>query len=314
MKTIAHFVLLTCVAIGGLAVPASAAKGGKAPGAPAGPVLPSVKLRHLIDETLPKINGLAGPNAVKDRTALVEVQADYTAKYNLASATDKPMYQAAVVVMNALVGAVDEHDQAVANFRYSKSVHGPQDKKDMDISNTHQGWGSGRTAEANNAKENKENSDSHKALLAKEEMMNRGAIEAWTNRAGQIRAAVEQVYANELVVEKQTVALRAAAVAATTPAATPPPKPKPQTPTQASAAEQYSPVGTWTGEKSLWVLNEDGTFKHGTGGGEWSWKDQSKGALTLKWKNGRESNATFSPDGRSLQVDLLAGGQATLKR
>jgi hypothetical protein len=127
---------------------------------------------------------------------------------------------------------------------------------------------------------------------------------------------VEQVYANELVVEKQTVALRAAAtVAATTPAATPQPKPKLQPPTtQTSAAEQYSPAGTWTGEKSLWVLNEDGTFKHGTGGGEWSWKDQSKGALTLKWKNGRESNAAFSPDGHSLQVDLLTGGQATLKR
>jgi hypothetical protein len=259
-----------------------------------------------MDTTLPKINGLGPKTAPINRTALIEVQADYVARAQLATPADQPMYQAAVAVMNTLIAAIDEHDKAVANFRYSNSVHGAQDKKDAEVTNA---VGNGR---ANNAKQNKENADSRRALLAKEEFMNKGVIDMWTTRAAQLRAGVEQAYATELVIEKQTVAARSATVAAVAPPA--PPKPKPAK-TESSAAEMDSPAGTWTGNSAKWEFKADGTYTNGHGGGgQWEFTNQSKGEMELKWRNGAVRKAIFSADGHSLEVVLVNGEPLTLKR
>ena len=284
------------------AAPAFAAKGNKAADAMPRKPLPSVQLRHLIDSTLPKINNLAGANAVGNRTNLTMVQANFAAEAQAAPAGERAMYQAANGAMAALIGAVDEHDKAVANFRYSKGVHGPQDTKDAEISNTHTGRGSGRTAEANNVKQNKENADSHRELVEKEKFLSKGSIEAWTVRAGQLRAAVEQAYASELVAEKQMVAARTlpTPVAVVKPA----PKPKPVEPPKKehSAAEEYSPVGTWAGPGNNIEMKEDSTFTRGGGGGTWAWTNQNKGELDLNYKNRGVSKGVFSTDGQALEV------------
>ena len=305
MKT--RFSALLCLILAS-AVPVSAAKGGKAAGkaaATAEKALPSAQLHRVIDTTLPKINSLVPKNGAINRTALIEVQVDYVAKAQVATPADQPMYQAAAAVMHTLIAAVDEHDKAVANFRYSKSVHGPQDTKDSELTNA---VGNGR---ANNAKQNKENADSRRELLAKEDFMNKGVIDTWTTRAAQLRASVEQAYATEFVIEKKTIAVRSATVAAVTPPA--PPKPKPVK-KESSAAEQYSPVGSWPGDKLPWVFKEDGVFQHGSGGGEWKWQNQSKGELELKWKSGKSTKGTFSADGHTLEVAGPAGRPETLKR
>ena len=67
------------------ATPAFAAKGNKGADAPRKP-LPSVQLRRLIDGTLPKINNLAGGNAVGNRTNLAMVQANFAAEAQAAPA------------------------------------------------------------------------------------------------------------------------------------------------------------------------------------------------------------------------------------
>jgi hypothetical protein len=270
--------------------------------------LPSTKLRRWIDNTLPKINNLAGQNQVGNRTALVMAQADFAASAKVAPAAEQPMYHSAVAVMDTLIGAVDEHDKAVANFRYSKTVHGPQDTKDEEISNTHRGVGSGRTAEANNAKQNKENADSRRELIEKEKFLSKGSIDTWTTRAGQLRAAVEEAYGTELVAEKQVIAARTQKVE--------PPKTKPVPKrTVASAAEEYSPVGTWTGGRGgTYVLKEDNTWTFDQAGGTWAWTNQSKGELELTGRSGKVFKGVFAKGGRTLEITRPNGVTGTFTR
>ena len=271
-----------------------------------------MQLRRLIDGTLPKINNLAGGNAVGNRTNLTMVQADFAAGAQAAPVAERAMYQAANGAMAALIGAVDEHDKAVANFHYSKDVHGPQDTKDEEISSTHRGWGSGRTAEANNAKQNKENADSRKELLEKEKFLSKGSIEAWTVRAGQLRAAVEQAYTNELVAEKQMVAARVQPVVVAV--VKPVPKPVEPPKKEHSAAEEYSPVGTWTGPGNNIEMREDNTFSRGGGGGTWAWTNQNKGELDLHFKNRGVFKGIFSADGKGLDLTLPNGNSQKYSR
>lgn len=299
-----RFTLLICLTLSN-ALPVFAAKGGKASAKSAEKALPSVQLHRLIETTLPKINHLGPKNAVSNRTTLIEAQVNYVAKAQTAPPAEQPMYRAAAGVMNTLILAVDEHDKAVANFHYSKGVHGPQDTKDSEVTNA---VGNGR---ANNAKQNKENADSRKELLAKEAFMSKGAIDSWTVRAAQLRAGVEQAYAAELMAEKQTVV---AAVPPPPPATKTPPKPKPAK-KESSAADQYSPAGSWASDGPPWVFNEDGTFTNGHGGGgEWKWKNQSNGELELKWRAGAVRKGTFSANGHSLEVEKQGGQPITLKR
>jgi hypothetical protein len=269
-----------------------------------GKALPSARLRQMIDTTLPRISSLT-PKQRPNREALATAHAEWTALAQTAPAAQQPTYAAAASVVQALLAAVDEHAKAVEDFRYSKSVHGAQDNKDVDISN---GGQLGGTARANNAKQNKMNADDRKALLQKEAFMNTGVAEQWKVRTAQIGTAVEQLYTTELVTEKQRVAARSA-----TPAPLPVP-PKPAT-SSSSAAEAYSPVGTWKVPKGNWTLSDDGTFTTAVGGkGTWQWGDRSKRELELKWQKLGDGKAIFSEDGRTLQVTLPKGGQTTLTR
>lgn len=298
--------LFTAVLILAVA-PAFAAKGNRAADAAPRQPQPSVQLRRLIDSTLPKINNLAGANAVGNRTNLTMAQANFAAEAQAAPAAEQAMYQAANGTLAALIGAVDEHDQAVANFRYSKGVHGPQDTKDAEISSTHRGVGSGRTAEANNAKQNKENADSRRELLEKEKFLSKGSIDIWTVRAGQLRAAVERAYTAELVAEKQLVAARTPPPVV---AVVKPPAPKPVvTPPKKehSAAEEYSPVGTWTGPGKNLELRADNTFTRGAADGTWAWTNQGKGELDLRFKNGNVGKGVFVTKGEGLEMTLPSG-------
>lgn len=280
------------------------AQGAKAKGPGAGPALPSARLRQMIDNTLPRISNLNERGPQPNRAALAAAHAEWTALAQTAPPVQQPTYAAAAGVVQALLGAVDEHSKAVADFHYSKSVHGPQDKKDMDISNGGQAPG---TAWANNAKQNKENADNRKALLQKEQFMNTGAMDQWKVRVAQIGTAVEQAYTAEIVTEKQMVAARTA-----TPAPAPPPPPASSA---TSASEAYSPVGTWKAPKGQWTLTDDGNFTTPTGGkGTWQWGDRAKRELELKWSKLGDGKAIFSGDGKTLQITLPKGGQTTLTR
>jgi len=272
------------------ATPIFAAKHSDKPATP----MPSVQLRHMIDTTLVKIADITNPKRTFNRTPLTEAQADFTAKAQTAAPAQQPMYQAAQNVIANLVGAVEEHEKAVADFQYSKNLHGPQDRQNEDITNARRagnGW-------ANNAKQNKENADSRAALLDKEKFLSNGTVATWSQRVGQIHDAVEQAYAAELVAEKQLAML-------TPPAATPAPKPAPKT-REPSAGEQYSPVGAWRPDNSKprrFSIKEDNTVTggmHAEFNGTWKWTDQSKRALTINWADGITMDFSFSGDGRTL--------------
>ena len=200
--------------------------------------MPSARLRLMIDHTLASIVPFPNAKPAANRAALTEAQAEWTALAQTAPAAQQPTYTAAANLVQMLLAAEAEHDKAIADYHYSKKVHGPQDRQDLEISNAGEHSG---TAFANNAKQNKENADNHKALLQKEEFMNKGAIDQWKVRTEQLRALIEQAYTQELVTEKQMVMAKNT---------TPPPAPAPPRPkSEPSAAEAYSPVGTWTAPK-----------------------------------------------------------------
>ncbi|MDR3406579.1 MAG: hypothetical protein P4L99_29105 [Chthoniobacter sp.] len=285
----------------------------KSPGKPAGKPstpAPSAQLRHEIDTTLPKITNISNPKQKPiDRTKLIELQADYTAKAQVAPPAQQPMYHAALVVVTNLVGAVEEHEKAVADYRYSNNVHGKQDREDAKVSNWQRGPDAGGAARADNAKQNMENAASRAALLQKEKFMNQGAIATWTQRVSQIHDLVEQSYVTELVAEKQMAM-------STPPAPPPPPPPAPPTSTGASASQAYSPAGTWTGPNGKWTLTDDGNFTNPTGRkGTWQWADRTKRELGLQWQKPLgDGKAVFSADGKSLEITLPKGGQVSLTR
>lgn len=253
--------------------------------------LPSVRLRHLIDTTLPRISSLTPkPKQEPDRTAVAAAHSQWAALAVTAPPAEQATYTAAANVAQALISAIDEHAKAVADYHYSKVVHGPQERQNMDISNGNQRSG---TAWANNAKQNKENADSRKELLRKEAFMNKGMIDQWTVRTAQIGTAVEQVYTAELVTEQRMVAARN----------TPPPPPPPSVPvsTQATASQAYSPVGTWKAEKGPnFIIKGDGSVVRGNNSGTWKWTDQNKGNLHIMWTSGVTGDLNFPADGQTL--------------
>jgi hypothetical protein len=274
------------------AAPIFAAKSAGKPSTPA----PSVRLRHMIDTTLPKLGNITNPKQTINQTPLTEAQADFTARAITAAPAQQAMYQAAASVVANLIGAVQEHNKAVSDFHYSKNVHGAQDRQNEDISNPQHGWDAGAVARANNAKQNKENADSRKALLDKEKFMSNGTVATWTQRVGQLQEIIEQSYAAELIAEKQM-----AMVTAPVPA----PAPRPASTPQPSSAQQYSPVGTWqAGNGARLLLNEDNTASRGVASGTWAWTNQGKGALHITWKksanNVEGADLNFSADGQTL--------------
>jgi hypothetical protein len=264
-----------------------------------GKQMPSARLRTMIDHTLPGISSLQQAKAPANQGALTEAQAEWTALAQTAPPAEQPVYAAAANVVQMLLAAEEEHTTAVANSKYSKSVHGKQDHQDARISNGYAG------------KQNQENAQFRKEELQKEQFMNTGAAAEWGTRVETIRTSIEQAYTAELVMEKQTQFAKAA----TPPPIPPAPKPKPA-PSATSAAVQYSPAGSWVGARGQqWTLGDDGSFTTPLGDkGTWQWTDQSKRQIGLHWPKGGDGSAVFSDDGKSLKITNPKGATFPLTR
>ena len=300
------FITLTLLA----SAPVFAAGPAGKPGKP----MPSVRLRHLIDNTMAKLGNITNPKQTFNRTPLTTAQADFTAMAQAAPPAKQPMYQAALNVVATLLAAVDEHTKAVADFENSKGVHGPPDTKDLEISNPQHGWDAAAVARANKAKEKHVNGDAEKAALDKDQFFSKGAVAAWTKRFGQLHDLVEQSYTTEVVAEKQ-----AAMAAAATPAPNPVPKPEVKVSPKESTA-QNSPVGPWKPDRDgprYLSLKEDGAVIGGKASqyrGAWKWIDQSKGALTVTWTDGLTMDLSISSDGSTLSGKSSHGVHLTYTR
>jgi len=277
--------------------------------APASPE-PSAHLRQLIDSTLRKINNISDAKQQPlDRTTLMVAQAEYSAKVQTASPAEQPVYRAALKVVADLVGAVEEHEKAVADYHYSKNLHGKQDREDSKVSNWQRGWDAGAAARADNAKQKMENDASRSALLDKEKFMNNGVAATWQQRVGQLHTIVEQSYTTELVAEQQLAMAKLA-----TPAPVPIPKAPPK-PAETSSADKYSPVGTWRADKgNPLTLKDDNTASRGNINGTWNWTDRSKGALHIAWKNGGSTDLNFPADGHALSGKNSKGAEMNFTR
>jgi len=282
------------------AAPGFAAKPAGKPSKP----MPSAQLRHLIDTTMAKMGDITNPKQTFNRTPLTTAQAEFTAAAQTAPPEKQPMYQSVLNVVANLLGVVEEHNKAVADFENSKSVHGPPDTKDLEISNPQHGWDAAAVARANKAKEKHVNGDAEKAALDKDQFFSKGAIAAWTKRFGQLHDMVEQSYTAEVVAEKQLAMLTPPSpTPASKPALKPEPNPAPKEPI---ASVQHSPVGAWKPDNNgprILSLKEDNTAiggGHNEFNGAWKWADQSKGALTVTWNDGLTMDLSVSADGRTL--------------
>ena len=264
--------------------------------------MPSTRLRQMIDTTMERIASLTDNPQQPDRTALAAAQSEWAALSVTAPPPERPTYAAAANTARALLGAVDEYNKAVADFKYSSNTHGPQDRQNLDISNGRQRPG---TASSNVAKQNKGNADTRDELLRKEEFMSRGVTQRWKVRTAQIGTILEQTYTVELVTEKRMLAARGAA----------PALPPVQAPTEATPSQIYSPAGSWATPHGTWTLTDDGKITAPDAKGTWQWSDRTKRELEFQWpQSGKSGKGIFATDGRTLEVIMPDGGHATLTR
>jgi len=61
------------------------------------------------------------------RARVTQLREQFADQFSKAPDTDKPMYQAAVAVCDAVAAAMDERQKAIASLQGSSAVHGPSD-------------------------------------------------------------------------------------------------------------------------------------------------------------------------------------------
>jgi hypothetical protein len=79
------------------------------------PLVPSVDLSRFISANLDKILGPLGQKAALPRVELAQLRASFSVRFSKASLADRPQFQTAIAVCDALSQAMDERDKAMLN-------------------------------------------------------------------------------------------------------------------------------------------------------------------------------------------------------
>lgn len=146
------------------------------------------------------------------RNDLSLMRVTFQASFTTSLPEKKPIYQSALIVCDALLLTIDEHDKAAANLRASQQVHGVPDVKDEKITTLRARHGFGKATRANNHKEAADNKRTAAQANKDDAFMNSAVTNAWATRLAQLRQQIDAAYARELTLEQQ-------------PAASPPPAP-----------------------------------------------------------------------------------------
>jgi hypothetical protein len=141
-------------------------------------------------------------------TQLRELFAD---QFSKGPDTDKPMYQAAVAVCDAVSSAMDERQKAIASLEGSRGVHGPSDlgarRKDIP---TRGSLGDAQLAGLELQREAHEEQNRKQETRQNDSFFNAQLKTNWTQRTLQLRQNIDALYAREREAERAAEQARAA--------------------------------------------------------------------------------------------------------
>jgi hypothetical protein len=148
---------------------------------------------------------------------VTQLREQFADQFSKAPDTDKPMYQAAVAVCDAVAVAMDERQKAIASMQGSAAVHGPSDlgarRKDIP---TRGSLGDAQLAGLEMQREAHEEQNRKQEARQNDNFFNTQLKTNWTQRAAQLRENINTLSAHERDAERaaQQPAARANAASA----------------------------------------------------------------------------------------------------
>jgi hypothetical protein len=162
---------------------------------PIGSRAPSAELGDFLGAHLDQILAPLDQRVGLPRSEVMQLRESFTDRFAKAPVNEKPAYEAAISVCNALNQTMDEREKNVASLEGSASVHGPSDlgahRKDDP---TRRELARERHEERNRKQEAAQNDNFLTTQLKT----------GWTQRTVQLRQHINQLYAREREAERQT--------------------------------------------------------------------------------------------------------------
>jgi hypothetical protein len=149
---------------------------------------------------------------------VTQLREQFADQFSKAPDTDKPMYQAAVAVCDAVSAAIDERQKAITSLQGSRAVHGPSDlgarRKDIPTRGT---LGDAELAGLELQREAHEEQNRKQEARQNDNFFNTQLKTNWTQRTSQLRQNINALYARERDAERSADQAKAALAPAAPP-------------------------------------------------------------------------------------------------
>jgi hypothetical protein len=149
---------------------------------------------------------------------VTQLREQFADQFSKAPDTDKPMYQAAVAVCDAVSAAIDERQKAITSLQGSRAVHGPSDlgarRKDIPTRGT---LGDAELAGLELQREAHEEQNRKQEARQNDNFFNTQLKTNWTQRTAQLRQNINALYARERDAERSADQAKAALAPAAPP-------------------------------------------------------------------------------------------------
>jgi hypothetical protein len=175
--------------------PKPEAQASVAPAAPA--PMPSKQLSAFIDAHLDAILSPLENQTALPRQQAVDMRERFADQMTKAPAPQQPVYRQACSVVDALLSAMDERENAIVNSRHS-SMPGVQDIHDARVSV------SARHGRAALKSESRENQRDANRANQKTKFFEEAAAKQWTDRTVLLRQTITRAYSVEREMERQS--------------------------------------------------------------------------------------------------------------
>jgi hypothetical protein len=133
---------------------------------------------------------------------VAELREKFADQWSKAPDVDKPIYQAAVAVCDAVSAAMDERQKAIASLQGSAAVHGPSDlgahRKDIPTRGTR------ADAQLAGLELQREEQNRKQEAAQNDNFFNTQLKTNWSQRAAQLRQNINALYSRERDAERST--------------------------------------------------------------------------------------------------------------
>jgi hypothetical protein len=129
---------------------------------------------------------------------LAVLKQSFTARQSTAEGAEKTALAAAVVTCDRLAAALDERQKTLAQITASTAVKGSDDlgerRKDSLTKDIRPGYGRGRAAEVELARERKEANEARREAAEKDQAMTARSVQRWTDRSAELRKQITEAF------------------------------------------------------------------------------------------------------------------------